>query len=245
MILLVDLGNSRLKWALHDETLHVGAPVDHARPLPPQLDAAWGRAGAVTRALVASVAAPALEAELAVAVMARFGIAAEFVRTPAQAAGVRNAYATPAKLGIDRFLALVALHADAALPVVHASVGTALTLDALAADGTHHGGLIAPSPALMQQTLLDATARVTASDDAPIAELATDTESAVRSGCLLAAAALIERFRAQAAVVLGTPPALVLSGGGAPPLVPLLAPPVRVKVDLVLRGLAAIVAAKG
>lgn len=245
MILFIDLGNSRLKWALHDGHLRTGVPIDHAQQFPSQLEMLWRDIGEVERALVASVAAPTRETELAVAIATRFGIDAEFMRTPAQAAGVHNAYAIPSKLGIDRFLALVALHAEGVAPVIHAGVGTALTLDALGADGIHRGGLIAPSPTLMQHALLGATTRLTVADEAIVAELATSTESAVRSGCLLAAVALIERFRAQASSAFDAEPKLVLSGGGAEPLAPLIAPPVRIAEDLVLRGLAAMVLANG
>ncbi len=122
---------------------------------------------------------------------------------------------------------------------VLASVGTALTLDALAADGRHLGGLIAPSPGLAQQALLGATARVTASAQAQLAEIATDTEDAVRSGCWLGAVALIERFHAQAAKALGDAPQLVLTGGDGPVLQQWLSVPARYEADLVLRGLAA------
>lgn len=239
MNLLVDLGNTRLKWALHDaQGLRAGTPVDHSRPLARELDAAWCDAPPVARALVASVGRLRLEAELVQAIRARFGVEPEFVATAAEAGGVRIAYAQPSKLGVDRFVALIALRALQPEGAVLASVGTALVLDALAADGRHLGGLIAPSPALMQQALLGATARVSASDTARIVELADDTEDAVRSGCWLAAAALVERFHSQARARLGADVALVLAGGAAAELAPLLQLPARIEADLVLRGLA-------
>lgn len=239
MNLLVDLGNTRLKWALHDvQGLRPGTPVDHSRPLLPELELAWRDAPAVARALVSSVGRPRLEAELVQAIRARFGIEPQFVATQAQACGVRVAYARPEKLGVDRFVALIALHALVPGPAVLASVGTALVLDALGGDGVHLGGLIAPSPLLMQQALLGATARVTAAESARIVELADDTEDAVRSGCWLAAAALVERFHLQVSSRLAAPVALVLAGGAASELASLLGRPARIEADLVLRGLA-------
>lgn len=241
MNLLVDLGNSRLKWAWSDASgLRVGEPVDHSRPLDAELAAAWADAPRVTRALVASVARPRLEAELAQAIRARLGVEPEFVTSRAQACGVRIAYARPEKLGVDRFLALIALHAQAREPVVLASVGTALVLDALAADGRHLGGLIAPSPMLMQEALLGATARVSASSSARVVEAADDTEDSVRSGCWLAAAALVERFHSHCAQAFGAPSALALAGGAARELAPLVRVPARIEPDLVLRGLAVV-----
>lgn len=240
-LLLVDLGNSRLKWAWSDgDGLQVGEPVDHSRPLAEPLATAWARPPRVTRVLVASVARPRLEAELAQAIRAHVGVEPEFVSSRSEACGVRVAYARPEKLGVDRFLALIALHAQAREPVVLASVGTALVLDALAADGRHLGGLIAPSPLLMQEALLGATARVSASTAARIVEVAVDTEDAVRSGCWLAAAALIERFHGQSAHALGATPALALAGGAAGEIAPLVRIASRLEPDLVLRGLAVV-----
>ena len=240
MNLLVDLGNSRLKWAWSDASgLAVGEPVDHSRPLDAELAVAWADAPRVTRALVASVARPRLEAELAQAIRARLGVAPEFVASRSEACGVRLAYARPEKLGVDRFLALIALHAQPQ-HVVLASVGTALVLDGLAADGRHLGGLIAPSPMLMQEALLGATARVSASPAARIVEAADDTEDAVRSGCWLAAASLVERFYSSCAEAFGAQPVLALAGGGARELAPLVRVPLRIEPDLVLRGLAVV-----
>jgi type III pantothenate kinase len=243
MNLLLDLGNTRLKWALQDgAALRPGEPVDHSRPLLRELERAWQGVPAVRRVLIASVGRPRLEAELVQAIRARFAAEPEFVASRTSACGVRIAYAQPEKLGVDRFVALIALHAQQAQAVVLASVGTALVLDALDASGQHLGGLIAPSPMLMQQALLGATARVSAAPTARIVELADDTEDAVRSGCWLAAAALVERFHAQASRRLGVTAALALAGGAAGELAPLLGLPARIEPDLVLRGLARLAA---
>jgi len=201
-------------------------------------DALWTDAGGVAAAVVASVADPALDQRLAASVRARFGVTPRFVTSPAAACGVRNAYAAPERLGVDRFLGLVALHAAHAAPAVLASCGTALTLDALAADGSHLGGLIAPSPALMLDALTGATARLTPPQSARIVEIADNTADAMQSGAWLAAAALVERFAAHAGARLGAAPALVLSGGGAAALGPLLGCAHRIEPEIVLRGLA-------
>ena len=176
------------------------------------------------------------EAELDGFVRERFGAPAQFPRSPAAALGVRNAYAEPARLGIDRFLALVAAHAQQPRAQVLASVGTALTLDALGADGVHHGGLILAGPALMREALLAGTARV-GTLDGQCVEMADNTADAVVSGSLCAAAGAIDRFRAAAARRLGAPAALLLTGGGADEVAPLVDGAERAH-DLVLRGLA-------
>jgi len=151
---------------------------------------------------------------------------------------VRNAYAEPARLGVDRFLGLVAAHAEVTGPCVLAGCGTALTLDALDADGTHLGGLIAPSPTLMLDALAGATARLARPERARVGEIADNTADALQSGTKLAAVALIERFLARAGDRFGARATLVLTGGGSADLSALLAPAHRVEPDLVLRGLA-------
>lgn len=234
MKLLLDLGNTRLKWALWDGSeLRDAAAAAHAdfsaatwRDLPP-VESVW----------IASVASAALNAHVAQIVQERCGVHAQFVHSRAQAGGVRNAYAQPERLGVDRFLALIAAHAQAPSAYAIVSCGTALTLDALAADGTHLGGLIAASPDLALAALRGGTANLGAAPSGAIVEIADNTADAMESGTWLAAAALVEHFVASATLRLQMTPRLVLTGGGAQRLGPLLASP-RIEPDLVLRGLA-------
>lgn len=240
MRLLLDLGNTRLKWALQaqpDGWLARGA-VDWQEGLAGALASAWAGLPRPEQVIAASVVDAAREAQVAAMAERLFARTPTWLRTPAHACGVRNAYAEPQRLGVDRFLAMVAAHADGRAPCVLAGVGTALTLDALAADGRHLGGLIAPGPRLMQQSLLDATARVRPERPGEIVELADNTADAVASGCWLAAAALVERFATRSAARFGTAPALILGGGDATPLLPLLSLPAKLSQDGVLRGLA-------
>jgi type III pantothenate kinase len=238
MKLLIDVGNTRLKWALWDGAAVAPAQaLDHAADLAPQLDDAWAALPDVDEVRLACVASAAVETTVAAAVRRRFGRAPRLARSRAVLAGVRCAYAHPEKFGIDRYLALVALHRMRPTATVLASVGTALTLDALGADGTHAGGLIAPGPALAQQALVGATARVRTAAQAALVEMADDTEAAVHSGCWLGAVALVERFHAQAARALGGVPRLILAGGDGALLRPHLAREAQYEPDLVLRGL--------
>lgn len=244
MNLLLDLGNTRLKWALADgRHWHAHGAIGWQEDVAAGLAHEWSSLPAPSAAFGASVVDAPREALVAAGVVATFGQPLRWLRTPATACGVRNAYAEPQRLGIDRFLAMVAAHVDGLAPCVLAGVGTALTLDALAADGTHLGGLIAPAPRLMQQALLGATAQVRPARPGRIVEAADNTADAVTSGCWLAAAALIERFTRHMAPALGGPPLLRLGGGDAAALLPLLAQPAHVAHDSVLHGLAAWVAA--
>ncbi len=240
MRLLLDLGNTRLKWALHAPPLgwFAHGAVDWQPDMARALELAWTGLPQPTTVIAASVVDTVREAQVANVTERLFACAPRWLRTPASACGVRNAYAEPQRLGVDRFLAMVAARADGHAPCVVAGAGTALTLDALAADGQHLGGLIAPGPQLMQQSLLDATARVRPDRPGDILELADNTADAVASGCWQAAAALIERFATRVAKRVGATPTLILGGGDAARLAPLLSLPVQLSQDGVLHGLA-------
>lgn len=240
MKLLLDLGNTRLKWALHDRgRWHAQGAVAWDASVAEELAAAWCDQPAVEAALGASVADPARSALVATQVKSRFGCEPRWLRSPAHAGGVRNAYAEPERLGVDRFLAMLAAYAGGHAPCVLVGVGTALTLDALAADGRHLGGLIAPGPRLMREALLGATARVQVDRPGAVRARADNTPDAVVSGCWGACVALVERFHRQVSDDLGGAPALLLGGGDAAELQALLAAPSRLLHDSVLHGLAA------
>lgn len=234
---LFDLGNSRLKCArLHaDGTLGDVLALGHDEAafvqrlhevLPEKADSAC----------LASVASPALTAAVLDALTTRFR-RISIARTQRAFAGVRIAYAEPAKLGVDRFLALLAAHARGAQTWLVAGVGTALTIDLLDAGGVHRGGRIAPSPRLMREALHRAAAQLPAAGG-DYAEFAADTEDALASGCDGAALALIERSLREATQLLGAPPSLLLHGGGAEALLPHVADAIHAP-SLVLEGLAA------
>ena len=233
---LFDLGNSRLKFASLQGDGNVGTVQAIAHDgrafesgwevrLPAWCEAAW----------VAGVAAPAMQAALLELLAAR-GADIHIARTQAALAGVRIAYADPSRLGVDRFLALLAAHArDPASSSLVVGVGTALTVDLLDG-GLHAGGRIAPSPALMR-AVLHARAPVLPADGGAYADFAADTAGALASGCEGAALALIAQSLEAAAARLGRMPALLLHGGGAPALQPHLPGAMHVPA-LVLEGLA-------
>lgn len=230
---LFDLGNSRIKFApLRDGRV---GPIQAIAHCADALDAAaLATLPSGDRAWVATVASPALSASVMDGLRSRF-THVHLARTLAECAGLRIAYAQPRKLGVDRFLALLAL-AGSGQPAVIAGVGTALTIDLLDAQGVHRGGRISASPTLMREALHARAAQL------PVAggsyeEFAMDTEDALASGCDGAAIALIERSLQQATALLGALPGLVVHGGGVASLLPEL-PAAEHRPALVLEGLA-------
>lgn len=241
---LLDLGNSRLKCALLDER---GVPgevtaIDHRRPdAADRLRALLATETGVQRAWLASVA-PSATADAIVALLGASGLPIERVRTRATCLGLRIAYPEPARLGVDRFLALLAASARSDGPWLLVSAGSALTVDLLQADGVHVGGLIAPMPAQSREML----ARQFTQLDVPegrVVDFADDTADAIASGANAAALGLVERSRRLAQARLGTPPTLLLAGGAAG-LFDRLDPPALCLPSLVLEGLARFVAAQ-
>ncbi|GAB1596796.1 type III pantothenate kinase [Lysobacter claricitrinus] len=213
---LFDLGNTRLKCApLIDGRVggvqavpHVSGGIADALDavLPARFDVAY----------VASVAGEDLRVELLDALVTRC-TRIELARTQARFAGLRIAYAVPARLGVDRFLAMLGAARHAQGAVLVCGVGTALTIDLVDADGLHRGGRIAPSPELMRDALHQRASQL------PVAggdwvDWADDTTDALASGCLGAALALVRDARDSARTTLGVEPTLLLHGGGARPL---------------------------
>ena len=230
---LFDLGNSRLKLAPFATPAAVTSVAhDGAGFAPGWVDALPARGDL---ALVASVAPPALTATVLDALGARCARIVR-ARTLPALAGVRIAYTEPQRLGVDRFLALLAARARAPGPWLVVGVGTALTVDLLGADGVHHGGRIAPSPTLMR-AMLHARAAQLPPAGGDFVEFADDTADALASGCEGAALALVERSLRAGGELLGAPPRLLLHGGGAPALVARL-PTAEQAPALVLEGLA-------
>lgn len=233
---LFDLGNSRLKCAPLDAAGQLGEVHALGHDESAFVERLHGLLPAkADSACLSSVASPALTAAVLDALASRFR-RISIARTQRRFAGVRIAYAEPAKLGVDRFLALLAARAQSAEPWLVAGVGTALTIDLLDVDGNHRGGRIAPSPRLMREALQRAAAQLPA-QGGDYVEFAADTEDALASGCDGAAVALVERSLRQAQAELGATPRLLLHGGGSDTLRALL-PAAEHAPSLVLQGLA-------
>jgi type III pantothenate kinase len=240
--IVVDIGNTRIKWARVDGR-RPGAThaATHAR---------WDEADftrrlfgtGVRRALVASVAGAEVNRALARAAR-RAGVSLKFVTVPRRAAGVTVGYVEPWRLGVDRFAAMVGAHyLFRGVPLCVAGVGTALTLDLLGARGRHWGGAIIPAPALMVSTLLEQTAgirrRAQGGTRGGGGLFGRSTRDAIVQGARFAAAAAIDRAVDEAEVLLRARPLVVLTGGEAPLVRPLVHRHCVGVADLTLRGLA-------
>jgi type III pantothenate kinase len=155
------------------------------------------------------------------------------VNSQTQTFGITNAYAQPEKLGVDRWLALVAARHVYSLPVCIVDCGTAITVDLLDADGAHRGGFISAGLMLMKKALAGGTAALPFSETVYPLTPADFTEAAIHNGTLLAAVGLVEQVIARHDGL-----SVILTGGDAEFIAPHLSVTSIVDVDLVLRGLA-------
>lgn len=250
MKLLIDLGNSRLKWRWVSGGVAADPGArDHRGLSAAQLAAALpDPAAPLAEIRIASVASPALTAGFVVALAARYGLMPALATSASTSGGLRNGYRDPRQLGVDRWLALrgaQALAPRSAICVIGA--GTAFTLDLLMPGGEHLGGLIVPGISLMQDALKQATgnlARLAAADPPPAASgpvagelVGQATGEAMDRGARWALAALANHhFAALAERYPGA--RLLATGGDAPQLLPLLPPATEHRPHLVLEGLA-------
>ena len=237
-VLLVDIGNTNLKWRWLDpapgpiqRAAHRGiGATDLAEKL-------WGGLTGPRRMVVASVADPEWLAQLCDWVREYWGITAERVVSRRTMLGVTNAYPDPERLGVDRWLTLLAVHGEGLSPACIVDCGTAVTLDVIDAAGRHQGGLILAGRHLMTEALLQATHFPAEPGDPPSGLLGRDTGSAVRLAPLLAIAGMVEKVVRGIEAASGTELALVLTGNDAELLATRLGRPCSVRPDLVFSGL--------
>ncbi|MFI4869708.1 MAG: type III pantothenate kinase [Steroidobacterales bacterium] len=167
-LLLLDVGNSRLKWALLRGRYRRGQPfaAQGAVEIPALRSlAAWSRLfkglGAPDVIWACNVAGVAVERRIRAACQ-RAGLPApQFARSQHAAAGVRNAYRDTWRLGADRWVGLIgARHEHPGRNLCIVGLGTAMTIDLLDALGRHRGGCMVPGPRLMIESLLERTAGI-------------------------------------------------------------------------------------
>jgi len=230
--ILVDAGNTSLKWAVvEDGHWHASGRSDYV-----DWSALTAHLTAGTACFIASVAGDQLEQQLA-ALLETAGISPTWLTAEAAFGDVKNTYLNPRQLGVDRWMGLLAarqrMSSEAVLVV---SIGTAMTVDALSAEGVFLGGVIVPGVRLMRQALQQGTARVEVETGVWQA-FPRSTADAVQSGIIAALCGAIAQQHARLAEIAGTTPRCLLTGGDAEKVLSHLRVPAEHVPVLVLEGI--------
>ena len=241
MRLLIDIGNSRLKWSwqISGQIGPVDAIVYDLKNLANELPVLWQEYARPEQVWVSSVANPAVTKVLNEFFSLQWAISAHYIQATETALGVVNAYTEPHTLGCDRWAAMLAAYGHEANCVMIIDCGTAVTIDAVDSKGQHLGGTISPgiklcNTALNQQTNLHWQ---TTGSVLPDQVFACSTADAITTGIGHAIVALIEHAYQQL-TESGHHPVVYLTGGDATYLSKALHIEHKYVEDLVLQGLA-------
>jgi len=191
VILQLDIGNSRVKWRLCGDGEILGRGIEPRLELARLFFSVDAKAGP-TQVWVSSVAGEEAEALLQQQIMEHWGVTPWFARPGSLACGLRNSYSQPLRMGVDRWLAMLAAWKDAEAAVCIVDAGSALTIDFVSAAGEHLGGYILPGLDSMERALLSDTDRVRFADAArDQLEPGRSTEEAVYNGLFLSQAGAV------------------------------------------------------
>lgn len=231
MLLIIDIGNTRTKWALADDAgklspMEICTNADIANVEFPIEQ--------VQKAVISNVASKKMALQIAQCLAP---LQLHFVQATAQACGVKNSYTST--LGTDRWAALVAAWRATKHATVVVNAGTAITIDALGRDGAFIGGTIVPGLHLMRQALSRNTAQLNV-EEGLMKDFPANTQDAITTGSLNAVAGAIHLMLKRLEKHSGWLPKLIISGGDAHKVAQALnlnAKQVIITENLVLQGL--------
>jgi type III pantothenate kinase len=231
----MDVGNSSAKWRLVAADSSIAERGEYRVGDTHTLKQLLSLSFVPNKIWISSVADEHSEKQLSKMLVERWGVEPWFARSAIQTNGLVNSYADPTRMGVDRWLAMLAAREKVAGRICVVDAGSALTIDVVAANGLHEGGYILPGPALMERALLFDTDRVRFSEEAAY-ELTPgrSTAEAVRHGIAVAQAGAVRLVLGQLNIAEGQ---LVLCGGGGETLQSLLGGSGILSPDLIFEGL--------
>jgi type III pantothenate kinase len=248
MILVIDVGNTRMKWAWLTSTgLSDQQAVVHRDSKPDLWTAALFDSGQKPqRVLVSNVAGLGMAKTLARLTKKAFGVKIEFVTATQNFQELTNGYLDPSLLGADRWLAVIGAWTKVRSALCVVDAGTAVKVDSVDANGQHLGGLIVPGIHMMREALLNETSDIARAVEQSTAStagvLANNTIGAVSRGAVFALAGLADRAAEVIELSTGVKPKLFITGGDAGMITGTMRNHGEIVPDLVLQGLAVIAA---
>jgi len=242
--LAMDVGNTRLKWALHAAPRR-DAPVlaqgvqflDNIETLA---EGDWSQITPPRCVLGCLVAGEAVKRRVEEQ-MELWDVSAQWVVASSEEAGVSNGYDHPARLGADRWVAMIgawhrALKLGPARPLVVVMVGTAVTVDALDATGRFLGGLILPGHGIMLRAMESGTAGLSV-PTGNVVDFPTNTSDALTSGGTFAIVGAVDRMLQHVRKQCGAEPLCLMTGGAGWKVAPSMTSPFELVDNLLFDGL--------
>jgi type III pantothenate kinase len=249
MILELDAGNTRIKWRLREKkaasktwsTVADGSV--HALERTPSVFIELGKQlerlpiKSISRTLVSSVRGEGFKIACSSLMTEKWHLQPEFAVSGKQGCGVVNAYSEPGKLGVDRWLSMLAAYHQEKTACCVVDCGTTITVDMVAADGQHQGGYIVPGLQLLRDTLA-ARSKALATERTDWSSLAPgiSTISALHNGILRSVLGFVRDIERESRNA-GALYQWYFTGGDAPVLLPHLDWEIRHEPNLVLDGL--------
>ena len=235
MNVLVDIGNTRIKWCM-DENGSIGTvhAIEHKKEFIGQIEQNWLNQNTPELLAISSVANKEIYTQIVELAKKLWPeIKVVIAKTSASFGLVSNAYQQADRLGIDRWLGLIALHHYYPGNSCIISCGTAITVDYLNKKGQHLGGMISPGLQLMRKSLCKGASDLPYIDQHYPVAPADSTESAIYAGTIFAATGLIEKSINK----FEHCKKIVLTGGDAQVIAQHLAVKSIIETDFVLKGL--------
>lgn len=242
--LALDVGNTRLKWAQYD------APVNGAKLLAQGAvflenidklgEGEWRTTTPPSRILGCIVASDAIKRRV-IEQMDLWDVAPRWVVSSVQEAGLSNGYDHPARLGADRWVAMIGAHhrllaRGIRKPCVVVMVGTAVTVDAVDASGKFLGGIILPGHGIMLRALESGTAGLHV-PTGEVRDFPTNTSDALTSGGTFAIAGAVQRMVENLTQHCGETPACIMTGGAGWKMAPSMSVSFELVDSLIFDGL--------
>ena len=251
VFLAIDIGNTRLKWALYAQPQPGAALLAQGAEFLENIDRladdSWAGLPVPTAMLGCAVAGDAIKRRVEEQ-MELWEVAAQWVVPSEAEAGVRNGYDYPSRLGADRWVAMIGawqrvLARGPAHPMVVVMVGTAVTVEAVDRNGNFLGGLILPGHGIMLRALESGTAGL----HVPTGEVRpfpTNTSDALTSGGTYAIAGAVERMVQHLRSHCGADPVCFMTGGAGWKMAPSMSVQFELVDNLIFDGLLEIAAAR-
>ncbi|MDH3325121.1 MAG: type III pantothenate kinase [Gammaproteobacteria bacterium] len=243
MNILVDVGNSRIKWRMTsiESDGGINAFAYKAETLVTQLDALFQvPKQQIDNVYVSNVAGEKIKSKLIQWFADRLNIKPKFATSRKEMRGLRSAYIQPDQLGVDRFLGMIGAQLSYEGAKVVVDCGTATTVDCINSDSEFIGGVILPGLSLMRASLsVKANALNFPMLDEGVTLFATDTTTAISSGTIFSITGVIESAVKKMSKMSGAEVGCIITGGDGETIQSYLDIDSDYQEDLVLKGLSA------